>query len=180
MSAAQIDLDRSSHSASQLERTESDISGKIGAKRMSETVLPKSHSKEGIFSPVVRLFKTLLGDAELNKIRAKVISYHSDAIKNFVATAETEVGTKMLRVLFLIADRNGNGQIEEEELKEALSMLGFNWLKETQIRGIFERAGGAEKGYLTLEEWMAEAPKTLKTNLVKLAKNNGGDLGFLV
>jgi hypothetical protein len=30
-----------------------------------------------------------------------------------------------------------------------------------------------------MEEWMREAPKTLRTNLVKLAKQNGGDLGLL-
>ena len=29
------------------------------------------------------------------------------------------------------------------------------------------------------EEFVEEAPKTLKVNLVKLAKNNGAELGFL-
>ena len=32
---------------------------------------------------------------------------------------------------------------------------------------------------ISLEEFMDEAPRTLKTNLVKLAKNNGGDMGLL-
>ena len=136
--------------------------------------------KDGIFSPLVHLTKKFLGDKKLNEVRAKAISYHSDAIKNFVSTADSSVGMFTLKLLFRVADQNGNGQIEEEELKEAMGKLGFKWLKEKQIRGIFERAGGAEKGYLTLDEWISEAPKTLKTNLVKLAKTNGGDLGFLV
>ncbi|KAL7581789.1 hypothetical protein ACA910_022319 [Epithemia clementina (nom. ined.)] len=136
--------------------------------------------KDGIFSPVVRLFKKVLGDDRLNEVRAKAIAYHSDTIKSFVSTADSRLGLVALKALFMVADKNKNGQIEEEELKDALLRLGFKWLKEKQVRGIFERAGGAEKGYLTFDEWIAEAPKTLKTNLVKLAKTNGGELGFLV
>ena len=34
-------------------------------------------------------------------------------------------------------------------------------------------------GVIDYEEFVNEAPKTLKTNLVKLAKNNGAELGFL-
>ena len=34
-------------------------------------------------------------------------------------------------------------------------------------------------GVIDYEEFVKEAPKTLKTNLVKLAKNNGAELGFL-
>ncbi|KAL7455042.1 hypothetical protein ACHAWC_006623 [Mediolabrus comicus] len=79
--------------------------------------------KEGIFSPLVIAAGTILGPEQLNKIRAKVISLHSDIINR--------------------ADVNGDGMI-------------------------------------SLEEFMDEAPKTLKTNLVKLAKNNGGDMGLLV
>ncbi|KAL7581787.1 hypothetical protein ACA910_022318 [Epithemia clementina (nom. ined.)] len=136
--------------------------------------------KDGIFSPIVRLFKKVLGDDRLNEVRAKAISYHSDTIKSFVSTADSRFGLVALKALFMVADKNKNGQIEEEELKDALLRLGFKWLKEKQVRGIFERAGGAKNGYLSLDEWIAEAPKTLKTNLVKLAKTNGGELGFLV
>ena len=71
--------------------------------------------------------------------------------------------------------------MEQEELEAFLKQsLGFRFLGDKQIQGIFERAGGAERGFITLEEWIVEAPKTLKTNLVKLAKTNGGELGFLV
>jgi hypothetical protein len=136
--------------------------------------------KEGLFSPVVYVAKEVLGETELNRLRGNVISMHSDVIKNFVSTAETGFGNQVLRALYTKTDVDGNGKIEMNELEKALKTLGFTWLQEKQIKGIFKRAGGEEKGYLTLEEWMAEAPKTLKTNLVKLAKSNGGELGFLV
>ena len=38
---------------------------------------------------------------------------------------------------------------------------------------------GPSAGVIDYEEFVKEAPKTLKTNLVKLAKNNGAELGFL-
>jgi hypothetical protein len=136
--------------------------------------------KEGLFSPIVYAAKEIMGDTELNRLRGNIISMHSNVIKSFVATAESDFGNQVLRVLYSKTDQDGNGKIEMEELEKALQVLGFNWLQEKQIKGIFKRAGGEEKGYITLEEWEAEAPKTLKTNLVKLAKSNGGDLGFLV
>ena len=36
--------------------------------------------KEGLLSPLVYAANTLLGKDELNKLRAKIISYHSDII----------------------------------------------------------------------------------------------------
>ena len=39
--------------------------------------------------------------------------------------------------------------------------------------------GGREELIRRYDEFVKEAPKTLKTNLVKLAKNNGAELGFL-
>jgi hypothetical protein len=52
-------------------------------------------------------------------------------------------------------------------------------LADKQIKGIFDRADLDANGDLDFEEFRKEAPKTLRTNLVKLAKRNGGDLGFL-
>ena len=77
-----------------------------------------------------------------------------------------------------IADKNKNGTIEESELKEALLTLGFD-LKEKQFKGVFERADVDSNGGIDLEEWMKEATKTLQTNLNKLAKKNGSDMGLL-
>jgi hypothetical protein len=135
---------------------------------------------EGIFSPAVKVAKLVLGEQKLNKVRAKAISTHSDVISSFVSTAEWPTGQAALKRLFIVADKNGNGLIEEEELVTAFNALGFTWLMEKQVRGIFKRADVDENGVIDLEEWMNEAPKTLRTNLTKLAKKNGGELGFLV
>jgi Ca2+-binding EF-hand superfamily protein len=100
-------------------------------------------------------------------------------IASFVATAETPFGESALKTLFSIVDKDGSGTIEEDELKEAFRILGFTWLQEKQIRGILERADLNQDGRLDIDEWKKEAPKTLRTNLIKLAKKNGSDLGFL-
>ena len=134
--------------------------------------------KEGLFSPVVIMAKGVMGEAELNKLRGKVIGMHSDIIGKFVDTHESPFGQEVLRALFTFADKNSNGTIEEEELAEALQAMGFD-LKEKQIKGVFERADADSNGTLDLEEWMSAAPKTLRTNLIKLAKKNGGEMGLL-
>ena len=146
-------------------------------------VAPKKKNpahKEGIFSPLVIAAGTILGPEQLNKIRAKVISLHSDIIKSFVDTADSSFGKAVLVQLFNAVDTDNSGYIDKDELGVALGLLGFRWLKEKQIDGIFSRADVNGDGMISLEEFMDEAPKTLKTNLVKLAKNNGGDMGLLV
>lgn len=136
--------------------------------------------KDGLLSPLVQFMKGILGDEKLNKVRGKVIGMHSDVIGSFVGTSETVLGDAVLRSLFKLADKNGDGTINEEELQIALRSLGFSWLQEKQVKGIFKRADLDENGALDMDEWMKEAPKTLRTNLVKLAKKNGGDMGLLV
>jgi hypothetical protein len=151
----------------------------------SEAVKPKPAPKakgpahkEGPLSPVVILAKKVLGDAELNKLRGKVIGLHSDVIGSFVETASSPFGEQVLKTMFQLADLNKNGKIDEQELSGALRALGFD-LADKQIKGIFDRADLDANGDLDFEEFRKEAPKTLRTNLVKLAKRNGGDLGFL-
>ncbi len=136
--------------------------------------------QQGIFSPAVLAAKQVLGDEQLNKVRAKAISMHSDVIASFVDTYEWPTGQAALKALFAVADKDGSGTIDEKELNVALHALGFTWLKEKQVKGIFARADTDENGAICLQEFMNEAPKTLRTNLTKLAKKNGGDLGFLV
>jgi EF-hand domain pair len=141
---------------------------------------PKSqHSSKGVFAPVVLLAKNVLGEEQLNKVRAKAISLHSDVISSFVDTSDTALGLSVLKALFYLVDTNHNGVVDEAELAQALSVLGFEWLKDKQVKGIFQRADLDADGRIDLEEWIREAPKTLRTNLIKLAKKNGGDLGFL-
>lgn len=139
----------------------------------------KKTDAKGPFAPLVLLSKDVLGDEKLNKIRAKAISLHSDVIANFVETADTPTGQRVLKWLFELADVDHNGAIDEQELAMALQKLGFDHLKQKQVAGIFARADADGNGVLEYDEWKAEAPKTLRTNLIKLAKKNGHDLGFL-
>ena len=147
-----------------------------------KTPAPKKNAahKEGIFSPIVVAASAVLGSEQLNKVRAKAISMHSDVIKSFVGTSDSPFGQSVLQQLFKYVDTDRSGYIDKEELSKALSLLGFKWLKEKQVNSIFDRADVNNDGIISIEEFMTEAPRTLKTNLVKLAKNNGGDMGLLV
>jgi len=136
--------------------------------------------KEGVFSPIVVAGKSVLGKDSLLKIRAKIIGLHSDLIKSFVATSDSDSGKAVLRQLFKIVDTDNSGSLDKEELAVALNLLGFEWLDEKQIDKIFARADKNNDMEISLEEFMEETPKTLKINLIKLAKNNGGDMGLLV
>jgi hypothetical protein len=138
-----------------------------------------AHKTAGVFSPIVLTAKQIIGDERINKIRAKVISMHAEVIGNFVETYDTPVGRSVLKTLFGVADVNKNGNIDEEELATALQALGFSWLQSKQIQGIFKRADLDENGAIDFDEFMKEAPKTLRTNLVKLAKKNGDEMGLL-
>ena len=128
--------------------------------------------KEGVFSPTVVAAGTILGQDQLNKIRGKFITYRG--------TSDSKFGKAVLRNLFEIVDVDNSGYIDKEELNQALNLLGFKWLGEKQVAKIFERADSNGDMEISLEEFMEEAPKTLKVNLVKLAKNNGGVMGLLV
>mmetsp|Transcript_16026 Transcript_16026/g.37139 ORF Transcript_16026/g.37139 Transcript_16026/m.37139 type:complete len:249 (+) Transcript_16026:292-1038(+) len=139
----------------------------------------KNPDNDGLFAPAVMLTKEIIGITELNKLRGKVIKMHSEVIGGFTETAQSEFGLQVLKVFFTLADKNGDGTIDEEELTVALSALGFDFLKEKEIAQIFKRADGDKNGALDFEEWSKAATPTLKKNLIKMAKKNGHDLGFL-
>lgn len=150
-------------------------------KKAAPTATKKEKGKnEGIFSPVVYAGYEVLGDKEIKKMRGKFIAKHADIISKFVKTSESEFGASVLRSLFELCDKDGNGSIDKEELQGGLSSLGFSWIDEKKIEQIFKRADADSNGMLDVDEWIIEAPKTLKTNLIKLAKTNGHDMGFLV
>jgi len=136
--------------------------------------------KSGVFSPIVHAGKMVLGDEQLNKLRGQIITLHSNLIKDFVSTADSAFGQAVLKSLFEISDANKDGKLSREEVATALRSLGFEWLKDKQIDGIIKRADTDEDGYICIDEFCVEAPRTLSTNLVKLAKKNGGDMGLLV
>merc|ERR1739841_183956 len=110
--------------------------------------------KEGIFSPIVVAASNILGQDQLNKVRAKAISIHSDVIKSFVGTSNSAFGQGVLQQLFKHVDADRSGYIDKEELSAALSTLGFKWLKEKQVNGIFKRADANGDGMLSLEEFL--------------------------
>ena len=64
-------------------------------------------------------------------------------------------------------------------LTNALHALGFTFVKEKQIDIIMKRADENDDLVIDFEEFVNEAPKTLRSSLTKLAKQNGHDLGFL-
>lgn len=142
------------------------------------TAATKGH-KAGIFTPLVIAARVVLGEKSLNKTRGKFISAHSTLIGKFIKTSDSTFGESVLRHLFDVCDKDGNCAIDEEELQIGLASLGFSWLKEKQIGAIFKRADKDGNGLIDIDEWIAEAPKTLRTNLTKLAKKNGGEMGFL-
>ena len=108
-----------------------------------------------------------------------MIGAHTKVIQAFVETSDSPFGCLALQKLFELADVDGSGTIDRDELKVALKELGFTHLKDAQIDQIMKRADDDENCVIDYEEFVKEAPKTLKTNLVKLAKNNGAELGFL-
>lgn len=140
----------------------------------------KNPHKEGIFSPIVVAAGAVMGEETLNKVRGKVIAIHSDLIKSFVDTADSSFGQSVLKQIFNLVDTDNSGYLDKSEVAVALNMLGFKWLKDKHVGKIFERADANGDLEISLEEFMIEAPKTLRTNLVKLAKNNGGEMGLLV
>jgi len=136
-------------------------------------------AQTGIFAPVVTGAKAVMGDKELNTLRADVISKHSKVISAFVDTSESEFGQLVLRRMFEAADKDGNGTLDRQEIKDALHALGFTFVKDKQIDIIMNRADDNDDMVIDFEEFVKEAPKTLRSSLTKLAKQNGHDLGFL-
>ena len=136
-------------------------------------------AKNGIFTPLVKLTKWVVGEERFLPFRARVIGEHTKVIQAFVDTADSPFGCMALEKLFEIADVDGSGTIDRAELELALKKLGFSHLTEAQIDKIMDKADGDDNCVIDYDEFVDNAPKTLKTQLVKLAKNNGADLGFL-
>lgn len=159
------------------EKTAKTVGNKQGPKAVQ---VKKPNHKEGVFSPIVFASKQVLGDETINQIRAKFISLHSHLIGDFVETHYSPMGTEIAKNLFVVMDANGDGKLDKEELKAAFETLGFTWLKDKQIEGILQRADLDSNGVIDYDEFKAELSKTLRTNLIKLAKKNGEAMGLLV
>ena len=85
------------------------------------------------------------------------------------------------RQLFEAADTDDSGELDRAEVKAAMAALGLPSAEdEKQIDGIVKRADADDNELIDFEEFCKDAPKTLRMQLIKLAKQNGDDLGFLV
>merc|ERR1712087_763552 len=151
----------------------------VVTRTQTEPAKPQLFS-DGIFAPLVKGAKRVMGDQELKKLRADVIAKHSKVIANFVDTSESKFGKLVLRRMFEYADKDGNGTLDKEEVRAALLDLGFDFVDEKQVSNLMRKADADKNEVIDFEEFVKETPKALRTNLVKLAKKNGHDLGFLV
>lgn len=136
-------------------------------------------AKDGPFTPTVVGFKVLMGDENLNSLRNYFIKLHGDAQTAAIDTHDTEMGKAMMGWLFDQADKDKNGTIDKQELQEAMQKLGFDWMDEKRIDKFIKKADDNKDEVLQYEEFAKTSPKFLKQSLLKLAKKNGADLGFL-
>jgi hypothetical protein len=134
---------------------------------------------EGIFAPIVKGAASVAGRKELNKIRADVIAKHTKVISNFVDTSGSAFGQIALKRMFKEADKDGNGALDKQEVYHCLYDLGFKFVEAKDIDKFFKKADEDGNAVIDFEEFSKEAPKTIRLNLIKLAKTNGHDLGFL-
>jgi hypothetical protein len=152
---------------------------------MEKKDAPKKQEKknvptdQGLFAPAVLAAKKVMGEQELKELRANVIGKHSKVIADFVDTSESAFGQIVLKRMFEYADKDSDGQLTKEEVRDALNDLGFNFLDDKNIDKIMNKADKDKNEVIDFEEFVLETPKALRMNLVKLAKNNGHDLGFL-
>jgi len=135
--------------------------------------------KVGLFAPLVKGTKAVMGEKELNKLRAEVIAQHSKVISAFVDTSDSPFGQIVLKQLFEAADKDGNGTLDRGEIRDALHALGFTFVEDKQLDQIFKRGDLDGNQVIDFEEFVKETPKTLRSSLIKMAKTNGHDLGFL-
>ena len=124
----------------------------------------------GLFAPLVVGAKRVMGEKDLNALRADVIVKHSKVIGAFVDTSESRFGQLVLRQMFEAADKDGNGTLDRREVRDALHALGFTFIEDKQLDKIFSRADENDDLVIDFEEFIKETPKTLRTSLVKLAK----------
>ena len=112
--------------------------------------------------------------------RGRVIGAHTKVIQAFVDTSDSPFGCLALEKLFEMADLDGDGTIDRDELEKALKKLGFYHLSGAQLDAIMKRADEDDNSsrLRRVREGGAQNPEDRHT-LVKLAKNNGAELGFL-
>mmetsp|Transcript_110280 Transcript_110280/g.206711 ORF Transcript_110280/g.206711 Transcript_110280/m.206711 type:complete len:407 (-) Transcript_110280:120-1340(-) len=134
----------------------------------------------GPFAPIVLGARDAIGAQELQKIRAQVIKQHSKVIADFVDTSDSKFGQNVLKRMFEAADKDDNGSLDREELRQALTSLGFVATTDKDLDKIMKKADKDDNEVIDFEEFVKAAPPILKNQLTQLAKANGHDLGFMV
>merc|ERR1719283_276144 len=81
------------------------------------TVVMMGGAKNGIFSPVVRLAKRIVGKERFLSFRGRVIGAHTKVIQAFVDTSDSPFGCLALEKLFELADLDGDGTVDRDELE---------------------------------------------------------------
>jgi len=137
---------------------------------------------EGLFAPVVKGAKVIMGEKQLKKVRAEVIKAHGSAINTFVDTGvDLPFGKIVLTKMFEYADADDSGFLDKEEIVQASEKLGFTWFgDEKEFKKFMKKADENGDDQVDFNEFITVAPAQLKLNLTKLAKTNGHALGFLV
>jgi len=146
---------------------------------------PKVETEEkatptGPFAPLVLQARDVIGAQDLQKVRAQIIKQHSKVIADFVDTSDSEFGQSVLKRLFETADKDGNGSLDREEIREAMKSLGFVATTDKDLDKIMKKADRDDNEVIDYEEFVKAAPLVLKNQLTQLAKSNGHDLGFMV
>ena len=177
--SAAVDASAAAPVATAPNAVEAPVAAPAATKPRASPAKSRQPSSQGLFAPVVKGAKAVMGEKELNKLRGEVIAQHTKVISAFVDTSESKFGQIVLKRMFEAADKDGNGTLDKEEVREALHALGFKFLQEKQVDGILARADVDGNEVIDFAEFVKDAPKTLRTGLVKLAKQNGHDLGFL-
>merc|ERR1711865_507265 len=119
----------------------------------------KTIVQEGIFAPAVKLTVQVMGRKELNAFRASVIAEHTKVISKFVDTSESAFGQIALKSLFEAADKDDNGTLDKEEVKEALHAMGFKFIQDKQINTIFKKADQDNNDVIDFEELSRRRPR---------------------
>lgn len=133
----------------------------------------------GPFSPAVDAAKIVMGAEELNKLRAEAIKAHTKVISSLVDTSDSRFGRLTLQILFRAADDDSSGALDKDEIEIAARKLGFAWLRGGKIDDLIKKVDQDDNAIIDFEEFEQAAPKILRQNLVKLAKQNGKALGFM-
>lgn len=149
------------------------------AARRSVDVARAGAAKDGPFTPTVVGLKMVMGDDNLKDMRNYFIKLHGDAQNAAIDTHDTEMGKQIMGWLFDQADKDGNGTIDKEELLAACQKLGFSWMDDKKASKLLKKADKDENEVIDREEFATTLPKFFKQSTLKLAKQNGADLGFL-